>query len=183
MPSDPVAEAIAAYRGSAPDDEAAKIDAIDDLEDRVDPRILPFFLEVLADPRGLDLARIEICEILQAREGSDSAERQKIAAVLAHVLLDDEDDDVRNYAANALARYVGEKGAREALESVLLDAEESRNVRQNAVFAIERAGPTSDNKKILQQLEFDPQLSRTARRILSEWEPDRDSDDDPDDEG
>ena len=182
MPADPVAEAIAAFRAAAPDDEATKIDALGVLEERDDPRVLPFFLEVLSDPRGLDLSRVEVCEILQAREGDPAAARAKIAAALAHVLLDDEDDDVRNYSANALANYMNEKGAREAIEAVLLDAGENRNVRQNALFAIERAGPSSDNKMLLQQLEFDPQLSRTAKRILSEWDPDRGGDEDGEDE-
>jgi hypothetical protein len=182
MPSDAVAEQIAVFNGAAEDDEATRLDALAVLEELSDPRILPFFLKVLADPHALDLARIEICEILQGREGNTAIERREIARALTAVMLDDDQDDVRSYAAGALSSYLAERVAREAISQVVLDTAERRNVRHNALFAIERAGPSPESLKILRQLELDPELARAARRILGEWEPDPDGDPDRDTE-
>ncbi len=178
MPSDPVTDAIAAFRAASNDDEEAKVDAIASLEDVVDPRVVPFFLETLADPDTLDLARIEICEVLKLRSGMTRAERAAAAKTLSLVLLDDEDTEVRNYAAMALSSFLDFPEARSALERVLLDTAEHRNVRHNAVFAVERAGPSVENRKLLLKLEIDPELARTSRRILGEWDPGAPEDDD-----
>jgi hypothetical protein len=171
VPADLVADAIARFRAAPDGDEEIPLDVIAQLEEARDPRIVPFLLEVVADLGGLDLARVEVCEVLKLREGMTAAERTAAAKALATVLFDDEDGDVRNYAAMALSSFFDLPAARAAVERVLLDGREERNVRHNALFAIERSGSSPENTRLLQKLDADPELARSARRILGEWDP------------
>jgi len=160
------------------------LDALGALEESDDARVVPFLLGVIGDSELPGLARIEVCEILKERDHGSRDERRSIARALAAVLLDDDHEDVRGYAAGALASFLDESVARDALEKVVLDTTADRGVRHNAVFAVEQGGPTPWSERLLRQLEVDPDLARMARRILGEWDPERGGDgEDEDDDG
>ncbi|MBT8225836.1 MAG: hypothetical protein KJO75_10105, partial [Dactylosporangium sp.] len=84
----------------------AKVDVVVELEDHLDdPRVLAFFLSVVADPGEYDLARIECIKILRLWPPSTATDRQRAGQVIAAVLCADDDYLVRQYAAMALGPY------------------------------------------------------------------------------
>lgn len=171
--NDDVESVIDRYRalssaGSGSEEVPEKIELLLLLEAQMDPRAFLFLLGVAANDE-YDLARIEAFKILGVMELRCDADRERLARVAADVLRKDEDDDVRDYAAMALANVMSVPEAMDAIESVVTDPAESRNLRHNAFFALERAEPTARATEVLQKLLTDEDLAVPADRVLSQW--------------
>lgn len=153
-----------------PDSESQKDRIISELEDySSEPKVLAFLLEVASDTAEYDLARIEAFKVLHVRPVGNDDERNRIGSVIAEVILNEEDDDdVRNYAAIAAAFYMAVPGVDEAVEKIVLDPQTDPNLRANGFDAIER-NRTPKRIRVVQSLLQDGQFSQTARRVLRDW--------------
>lgn len=168
---------IAAFRSEDseslpdPDSDSQKDRIIAELEDHSsDPLVLAFLLEVAADAREYDLARIEVFKVLHVRPATNDADQNRIGLVIEKILLTEEDDeDVRNHAAVAAASYMTVPEVAEAVEKVVLDPQMNPDLRANAFDAIERTRRTPQSVRVVQALLQDGQFSQTARRVLREW--------------
>ncbi|VTS00660.1 hypothetical protein, partial : Uncharacterized protein (Fragment) OS=Paenibacillus alvei TS-15 GN=PAALTS15_05618 PE=4 SV=1: PT-HINT [Tuwongella immobilis] len=165
---------IAAYRAEEtaslqdPDRDSQKVRMIAELENHsADSAVLSFLLEVAGDPNEYDLARIEVFNVLYVRRIATDAEQIQIGRVLTKVLRsNDDDDNVKNYAAIAAASYMAVPEVDEVIEKIVLDSQADPNLRANAFAAIERSPRTLHRIRLFQNLLQDDQFSQTARRIL-----------------
>jgi hypothetical protein len=139
------------------------------LEETGDERVLPFFLEVLADAREYDLARIEVLEILKLKDRGDMMTDQEIGRLIKNILVADQDDDVRSYAAMAASKYVDVEGILEELEKIIFDEDEDINIRWNAFASIEEMGPTEESKRIMEKALRVEEFKAYAQRVLDRW--------------
>lgn len=174
---DEIERLINAFRGEdtaslpEPDRESQKDRIISELEDySSEPKVLAFLLEVAADTEEYDLARIEAFKVLHVRTVANDDERSRIGSVIAEVVLNEEDDDeVRNYAAIAAASYMAVASVVEAVEKIVLDTQANPNLRANGFDAVERNRRNPKSIRLVQSLLQDGQFSTTARRVLRDW--------------
>lgn len=154
-----------------PDSDSRKDEIVSDLEEySADPRVLDFFLEAAADVAEYDLARIEVFNALNVRPIRGDLELIRIGSVIAKVLLnEDDDDEVRNYAAIAAASYMASREVAEAVRTIVLDPHSDGDLRANAFDAIERNGKTSESIEVVKKLIHDGQFRPTAARVLEDW--------------
>lgn len=157
--------------GRLPDpDKSIKPNIIESLEDHAaDPRALDFLLHVAADRQEFDLARIVALKVLELREAQDDEERTRIALVLRDVLVDDPDDDVRQYAAMAAAYYMSDDRLAAAVVATAFDDGEDQNLRWNAFAAIKQLGSTSQGIELLRRASGTPEFRTSALLILQQW--------------
>lgn len=153
------------------EDSSRKDQIVMDLQDldSTDPRVLPFFLEVLGDENEFDLARIEILKFLELREHRDNAQDEQTGQLVKRILGADPDDDVRNYAALAAGNYLAVSGVVDELERILFNENEDRNLRWNAFAAMKRMGPANESIKIMKKLAKADEFRESASALLSKW--------------
>ena len=151
------------------DEASIKVDVILDLADYEDERILPFYLNVLADLGEYDLARIEILKILELRDRDDDQEDQRIGEVIAKVLKEDPDFEVRQYAAMAAANYLDIPVVFESVRHAVEDSEEDLDVRINAMKALAETG-SPEGREILEGVQGNAAVGRYAKGMLERWE-------------
>jgi len=148
---------------------AFKCEIVRQLEDYTDdPRVLTFFLAVLADHNEFDLARIDMLEMLEWKPWTED-ERAAIWPIVLQSVLHDPDEVVRSYAAMALNTYQNVPQVVAAAESVVRNRTEERNVRSSAFSILERLGPTDRVVTLLRDLCSDEEFAPTALRLLREW--------------
>ncbi|MEV7406101.1 HEAT repeat domain-containing protein [Streptomyces sp. NPDC091267] len=141
----------------------------DILADRPDhPVALPFIASVTADPEEYDLARVEATKALRLSPPTDDAHRRRAGDALLTVMRGPDDELVRQYAAMALSPYADDPEVHEAMAAAVLD-DEDRLVRDNALAALNHAGPSDDRAEILHRLADDRALGLEAARILKAW--------------
>jgi len=145
-----------------------KLATLGELEQIDGPKVTEFFVSVAADPQEYDLARVEALRALDMRH-MGHAERDLVARTLARILQDDDDPDVRNYAARALAGVMDIATARAAIAKHLLDREEDEDVRHNAFFAVERAAASPWAIDVLKKCLEDDRFRPGATRVLAGW--------------
>jgi hypothetical protein len=164
---------VDAYRSVVPSadaEDAGQLEIITELEDHVgDPRVIEFYLSVIADPAEYDLARIECIKILALYPPDAPADRQRVGRTVAQTLWPDEDYLVRQYAAMSLGPYAGDDAVFEALEHVLVH-DDDIDVRFNALASVEEAARSDRTLSLLRRLADDPQLGSAAARSLRERE-------------
>ncbi|MEW6127921.1 MAG: hypothetical protein AB1757_12855 [Acidobacteriota bacterium] len=146
-----------------------KIDLILELEELEDPRIMPFFLEVIGNENEYDLARIEVLKILKLRDRRSPEEHERIGKAILEVLAKSKDADVRNYAAMALAKYLDVEGANTEAGNLLLNSKTQIDLRHNLFFAFERFGETDDGREVMLKLLQDEEFRQSAARVLGDW--------------
>jgi hypothetical protein len=151
-------------------DSSGKPEIVTELEDIDDERILPFFLEVLLNELEYDLARIETLQVLRLRNCSDQEEYDQIGQAIKQVLVNSTDQDIRNYAAMAIASYIETEGAFDVIEGILLDEKEDINLRYNAFGVIEDMRLSDRSIEVLKKLTQDPELNKPSLRLLNEWQ-------------
>jgi HEAT repeat protein len=115
-------------------ESAGKIDALSALARLDDPRVTRFLIDVAGDPDEYDLARIEALKVLELAE-VDPGDREAVVRMLGRVLDQDEDDDVRSYAARALAGFTEVPGVLDVAASRVLDPDEDEDVRRNGTVS------------------------------------------------
>jgi hypothetical protein len=151
-------------------DSSGKPEIVTELEGIDDERILPFFLEVLLNELEYDLARIETLQVLKLRNCSDQEEYDQIGQAIKQVLVNSTDQDIRNYAAMAIASYIETEGAFDVIEGILLDEKEDINLRYNAFGVIEEIGLQDRSMEILKKLIQNPEFNQPSLRLLNEWQ-------------
>jgi hypothetical protein len=151
-------------------DSSGKPEIVTELEDIDDERILPFFLEVLLNELEYDLARIETLQVLRLRNCSDQEEYDQIGQAIKQVLVNSTDQDIRNFAAMAIASYIETEGAFDVIEGILLDEKEDINLRYNAFGVIEDMRLSDRSIEVLKKLTQDPELNKPSLRLLNEWQ-------------
>jgi hypothetical protein len=151
-------------------DSSGKPEIVTELEGIDDERILPFFLEVLLNELEYDLARIETLQVLKLRNCSHQEEYDQIGQAIKQVLVNSTDQDIRNYAAMAIASYIETEGAFDVIEGILLDEKEDINLRYNAFGVIEEIGLQDRSMEILKKLIQNPEFNQPSLRLLNEWQ-------------
>src|SRR5258707_9669874 len=139
---DDVERLIEAFRVRSTWSVLSKLDALLDLEQLDDPRIVPFLLYVLADQREPTEVRIHVLKRLR-NGGLQAEERQSVAEAVLMVLSDRSSPDLRLQAVLALAEFTNIDGVPATLGSLALDAGETIDVRYSAFTSLQRAGPTA----------------------------------------
>lgn len=136
---------------------------------REDPRVFEFCIRIVSDPEEYDLARSEILEWYELGEFPQEQHRAAIADVLEKVLLNDEDDDVRAYAAKAAYRFTDFSTLVTTIESILTDPSTDRLVRGNAFTVLETLGPSEESVSLVTRLTSDPVMRDYAVDLLAKW--------------
>lgn len=130
-----------------------------------DERVISQYIATLEDFSEDDLVRIEILKSLELR--SDAAPvHSRFGKVVQHVLENDDDDLVRQYAAMALGNYISVRGTLAMLESIVANESEDIDVRHNALSSIEMNKSHAFCRAALQRLTQVPELGRSAQRTL-----------------
>ncbi len=151
-------------------DHSDKRDIVVALEDHAsEQRVINFFLSVASDRSEYDLGRIGIFKVLKLIKLADPEIRNRVGRVIQDVLLHDKDDDVRDYAAMAAARYMDVEGVDQVIERVLEDPQSRSTLRWNAFAAIESNGRSPKSLESLRRLLTDEAFKQSAARVLSEW--------------
>lgn len=141
----------------------------DILADRPDhPVALPFLASVAADTEEYDLARVEATKVLRLWPPTEDTHRQRAGRALLTVMRGPDDELVRQYAAMALGPYADDPEVHDAMAAAILD-DEDRLVRDNALAALNHAGPSDDRAEVLHRLADDRALGLEAVRILTTW--------------
>jgi HEAT repeat protein len=115
------------------------------------------------------LARIEALRILETRQLGDDQDRDKLARRILRVLLDDEDDQVRAYAARALSNFTDVSGVVAVLGKHVLDGDEDDDVRHNALFALERSAASEEAIDLVTRALTVEGFQEAAARVLARW--------------
>jgi len=168
--SDPVEELITRYRSAifTGQESTAKIDNVLELARLRDLRVVRFFIEIAGNSNEYDLARIEALKALELRKVEPN-EKDDVVRMIGRVLQQDNDDDVRSYAARALAGYIEVSGALDIAAERVLDPDEDDDVRHNAFFAIERSKPTLQAIAAMERCSNEAKFREGAIRVLHSW--------------
>ncbi|MDF6043096.1 HEAT repeat domain-containing protein [Streptomyces sp. JH14] len=141
----------------------------DILSDRPDhPVIVPFLTCLTADTEEYDLARVEATKALRLRPPAEAEFRLRAGRALLAVLRGPDENLVRQYAAMALGPYADDPEVHEVLAAAIMD-DFDRLVRDNALAALDEAGPSDKRIEVLHRLSEDAALGHEAVRILSSW--------------
>jgi hypothetical protein len=147
---------------------ASKLDVLMDLERRRDGRVVPFLLQVLADPGQPSEVRVHVLKRL--RNGPLAADdRSTVGQALSQLMSNGCNLDLRLQAVLALGEFTDVNGVLPALGSLALEPQESIDLRYTAFTSLERAGPTPECVNLLRQLSKDDVLGRSARSALVRW--------------
>ena len=159
---------IEAFRARATWSVVSKLDALFDLEQLDDPRIVLFLVHVVADQREPTEVRIHVLKRL--RNGLlRAAHRQSVSDAILQVVSDRSSPELRLQAVLALAEFTDIDAVPATLGSVALDPGETIDVRYSAFTSLQRAGPTPECVALFRQLSADELLGRSARSVLSSW--------------
>jgi HEAT repeat protein len=147
----------------------SKLDALMDLEQVDDPRIVPFLVEVLVDAGESTEVRINVLK--QLRNGRlQPLQRQSVVTAVLQVVSDRSSPDLRLQAVLALAEFTNIDGVTATLGGLTLDPGETINVRYSAFTSLQRAGATTECVALLRQLSADELLGPSARSVLLSWQ-------------
>src|ERR1700682_153711 len=125
---DDVERLIEAFRARSTWSVLSKLDALLDLEQLDDPRIVPFLLHVLADQREPTEVRIHVLKRLR-NGGLSSENRSLVAEAILQVVSDRSTPDLRLQAVLALAEFTDIDGVTATLGGLTLAPGETINVR------------------------------------------------------
>src|ERR1700680_3639550 len=165
---DDVERLIEAFRARSTRSVLSKLDALLDLEQLDDRRIVPFLLRVLADQREPTEVRIHVLKRL--RNGRLSPEnRSLVAAAILQVISDRSNPDLRLQASLALGEFTDIEGVPTRLGRLALDSKEPIDLRYSAFTSLQRAGSTPECVALVRELATDEMLGRSARSLLSLW--------------
>lgn len=162
------ARLIEAFRARPTPSVVAKRDMLLQLSQLDDPRIVPFLLAVIADPREPNQVRIDALKRLS--DGPRLAPyRRPVAEAITRLLREGASLDLRLQATLTLAELTGVDGVLTTLGDLALDPAETIDVRYAAFTSLERGGPTPECVALLRQLTADETFGHAARSLLSRW--------------
>ena len=166
---DDVERVIEAFKTRPTWSVISKLDALMDLEQIDDPRIVTFLMELLVDEGEPTEVRINVLK--QLRNGPlQPLQRQPVAKAVLQVVSDRSSPDLRLQAVLALAEFTEVDGVPATLGGLTLDPGETINVRDSAFTSLQRAGATTECVATLRQLSADELLGRSARSVLLSWQ-------------
>jgi hypothetical protein len=166
---DDVERVIVAFKTRPTWSVMSKLDALMDLEQVDDPRIVPFLVEVLVDAGESTEVRINVLK--QLRNGRlQPLQRQSVVTAVLQVVSDRSSPDLRLQAVLALAEFTNIDGVTATLGGLTLDPGETINVRYSAFTSLQRAGATTECVALLRQLSADELLGPSARSVLLSWQ-------------
>jgi hypothetical protein len=148
----------------------SKLDVLMDLERVRDPRVVPFLVQIVMDPREGTDVRIHLMK--QLRSGSGilvPADRPVVASALGDVLTKSTSEEIRLQAALALGDFASIDGVLSLLTVLSLVRDESLDLRYAAFTSIERAGATPEAVAALRRIAVDETLGDAARSVLLAW--------------
>jgi hypothetical protein len=171
---DRIEELLSNYRGEdtgalARQDSSKKPRIIEELGSFDDPRALQLILEAAGDRSEFDLARIAAFRVLELKRPTAPEDQRRIADVIARVVKEDPDDDVRNYAVMAATYYMIIDDVADQTIRVLQTDTENADLRWNAFAAIEKMGPTAKGLNVMRAIRGDSEFQRASERVLIEW--------------
>lgn len=171
MTPDRAADLMAAFRSARVQagESAEKIELLGRIEDLEGPDVDHFLAMVASDASEYDLARIEAIRVLERRRFEGNEERESVASVLRRVLAEDDDDQVRSYAARALGNFTQVPGVVATAGALVLDQDEDIDIRHNAFFALERSAPTEEAVDLVTRCLAEDEFQDAARRVLAKW--------------
>ena len=120
---------------------------------------------IILDQDDYDLARIQALKILEIAE-VNTPHKAMLAQSLAQVLKQDNDDDVRNYAAIASRNFMEFDMVSAVAVEILQNNAEDMNIRYSVFSAIVGSQQADLRKLVLTQLLNDPEFARSAARYL-----------------
>jgi hypothetical protein len=166
---DDVERVIVAFKTRPTWSVMSKLDALMDLEQVDDPRIVTFLVEILVDQGEPTEVRINVLK--QLRNGRlQPLQRQSVVTAVLQVVSDHSSPDLRLQAVLALAEFTNIDGVLATLGGLTLDPGETINVRYSAFTSLQRAGATTECVALLRQLSADELLGRSARSVLLSWQ-------------
>src|SRR5258707_13729619 len=137
---DDVERLIEAFRARSTSSALSKLDALLDLEQLDDPRIVPFLLHVLADQREPTEVRIHVLQRL--RNGRlQPGDRQSVAEAVLMVLSDRSSPELRRQAGIALAGFTNIHGVLATPGGPALDPGETIDVSYSPVTRLQQTRP------------------------------------------
>ena len=148
----------------------SKLDVLMDLERVRDPRVVPFLLQLLTDPRESVDIRVHV--VKQLRSGTGilvPADRPTVASALQDLVTDASSEEVRLQSALALGDFTQVEGVLSTLTTVSLARDESIDLRYAAFTSIERAGAAPESVAVLREIARDETLGDAARSVLAAW--------------
>lgn len=121
--------------------------------------------DIILDPNDYDLARVQALKILEIADVA-TPHKAVLATSLAHVLKQDEDDDVRDYAAIAARNFMEFEAVASLAVEILMDPAENINIRSGVFSAIVGSQQMALRNQVLTQLLNDPEFAKSAARYL-----------------
>jgi hypothetical protein len=161
---------VDAYRTQASSWVASRLSVLIDLERSGDPRLLPFLLNVLADPQ--ETAKVRICVLKQLRNARGlvaPADRPAAANAAGEALVESSNAELRIQAALTLGDFTDMGGVVSRLSAVCLAEHESIDLRYAAFTSLQRVGTTPESIALLRQISADETLGLLAQSVLSAW--------------
>jgi hypothetical protein len=161
---------VALYRTRASAGTPVKLDVLMDMEPIRGSHVVAFLIEVLRDGHESDEVRMYVVKRLRTRNGFIlKGDRPLVAAAVGEVLADESNEQLRLEAALTLGDFTDVAGVLSRLAVVSLARDESIDLRYAAFTSLERAGPTPDSIRHMQQFARDEALGDAARNVLSAW--------------
>jgi hypothetical protein len=165
---DKAARLIQAFRARPTPSVLAKRDILLQLGRLDHPGIVPFLLDVVADPAEPNKVRIDALKRLVDRPRLASY-HQPVAEAIMQVLRESASLDLRLQVTLALAELTQVDGVLATLGGLALDPAETIDVRYTAFTSLERGGPTPECVALLRQLTADETFGHAARSLLARW--------------
>ena len=158
------------YHTRASASAKSRLDVLLDIEQLRDPRVVPFLLEIVADPHESTDVRMYVLKRLRNRQvWIAPTDRPLIASTVSDVLLDTSNEELKLQAALTLGDFTEGDGVLSRLTAVALARDESIDLRYAVFTSIERAGPTPECIAVMRQIASDEALGAAARSVLSAW--------------
>jgi hypothetical protein len=166
MPSTP--ELIKQFANASNDE---KVQLLFGSENEPDHERIVFLLQVANNTKEYDLVRIEAIKSAGLSALHVPADRDPVVQKLLDLSQHDADDDIRNYALQALAWHRLNATELDSVATLLLNEDEDEMVRENAFSVItSRQIDNSLKKPILQKIADDPVFGESAQMELESIE-------------
>jgi hypothetical protein len=147
----------------------ARIDALLDLERHGDHRIVPLWLDVLANRGEPEAVRVHVLKRLQNKQRISGC-RPAVAEAIMRALSEPSGSRVCVQAALALAAFTDVDGVLTALGSRALNAREPIDLRYSVFTSLQCAGPCTVSVAVLRQMATDEAFGPCARSVLLMWQ-------------
>jgi hypothetical protein len=163
---DHVEQALAEFNARRNSSASSKIDALLDIEQLSDARVMPFLLQVAINSPELTEVRAHVIKGLCNRHPAID-ERASVARAIGSILDDGWSADLRAQSVTTLAEFTDIEGVTRMLGTVAHDGSNPLDLRYSACMSLERAGPRPECVDIVHQLAVDETFGRSVRRLLS----------------